>query len=346
MFTTEAVEDYADALAPLLPMDDAAHLPGDRAAPRRSRPRSRWPAPTTWRRARTAVRRSSRDGRSYHGNTLGALDALGQGAAPQALHARGSDGSCTRRAAYEYRCENPRHPGRLRRLARRRARADDRVLRARTRSPRSSPSRSPGPRSRRAVPCDDYWPNGRRGLPSLRRPRDRRRGDDRVRPDRTVVRRRSLGRPTRHRHRRQGHDERLRAVRVRGVRAARSSTTIAPRGFVHGFTWSHNALGAAVGPGDARAARATRTWSIGAREAGRGPSRTRSPIALDDVPIGRRRARARHDARRRARRRPGDEGAVPAPRTGDRAGAGGRAGRRTAPLLLHRARRRRRTATW
>ena len=46
----------------------------------------------------------------------------------------------------------------------------------------------------------------RRGLPPPRRPAHRRRGDDRVRPDRALVRARPLGRPARHPRRGQGRD--------------------------------------------------------------------------------------------------------------------------------------------
>jgi adenosylmethionine-8-amino-7-oxononanoate aminotransferase len=107
-FTTQALEDYADELAPLLPMDDpriypvsggseatetalkmarAYHLA--RGEPSRHRVVARWG--------------------SYHGNTRGALDASGRNTLRkpyepwlgQALHVP---------APYEYRCPNPAHP--------------------------------------------------------------------------------------------------------------------------------------------------------------------------------------------------------------------------------------------
>jgi adenosylmethionine-8-amino-7-oxononanoate aminotransferase len=107
-FTTEAVEAYAEELAPLLPMDDPRVYPvsgGSEAVetalklarayhlangePKRHRIVARWG--------------------SYHGNTRGALDASGREPlrAPyspwlgQALHVP---------AVYEYRCPWPRHP--------------------------------------------------------------------------------------------------------------------------------------------------------------------------------------------------------------------------------------------
>lgn len=107
-FTTEPLEAYADELAPLLPMDEprvypvsggseavetafklarAYHLA--RGEPARHRIIARWG--------------------SYHGNTLGALDASGRGPLRRpyepwlgrALHVP---------AVYEYRCPWPRHP--------------------------------------------------------------------------------------------------------------------------------------------------------------------------------------------------------------------------------------------
>ena len=67
-----------------------------------------------------------------------------------------------------------------------------------------------------AVPPDGYWPAiaevcQRHGVAAHRR-----RGDDRVRADRALVRTRSLGRPPGHPGRGQGRVVRLLAVRVRG----------------------------------------------------------------------------------------------------------------------------------
>ena len=66
------------------------------------------------------------------------------------------------------------------------------------------------------VPPDDYWPAIADGLRRARRPAHRRRGHDRVRADRSLVRARPLGRPAGPARRRQGRDRRLLAVRVRG----------------------------------------------------------------------------------------------------------------------------------
>ena len=87
----------------------------------------------------------------------------------------------------------------------------------------------------------------RRGLPPPRRAAHRRRGDDRVRADRALVRARPLGRPAGHPRRRQGRDVGLLAVRVRGGvgRGPRHGDAAGP-GFVHGFTYSHAPVGAAV----------------------------------------------------------------------------------------------------
>jgi adenosylmethionine-8-amino-7-oxononanoate aminotransferase len=107
-FTTAAVEAYADEVAAILPMDDPRIYPvsgGSEAVE------------TTLKMARAYHLAKGQGGRSivigrrnsYHGNTLGALDASGK--APlrkpytpwlgRFLHVS---------AAYEFRCENPQHP--------------------------------------------------------------------------------------------------------------------------------------------------------------------------------------------------------------------------------------------
>ena len=95
---------------------------------------------------------------SYHGNTLGALDASGKEPHPQALHRRGSGRFLHAPAAYEYRCGNPQHPDGCGDWHAVGARTDDLARRARRPSPRSSPSRWAAPPSRAPVPRDDYWP--------------------------------------------------------------------------------------------------------------------------------------------------------------------------------------------
>jgi len=108
VFTTEAVESYAGEVAAILPMEDARVFPvsgGSEAVE------------TALKMARAYHLAKGQGGRSivigrrnsYHGNTLGALDVSGK--APlrkpytpwlgRSLHVS---------AAYEFRCENPQHP--------------------------------------------------------------------------------------------------------------------------------------------------------------------------------------------------------------------------------------------
>ena len=108
MFTTEAVESYAEAVAGVLPIDDARIYPvsGGSEAVETAIKMAR-----AYHLARGASGRVAVIGRrsSYHGNTLGALDASGKEPVRKPytpwlgrfLHAP---------AAYEYRCENPAHP--------------------------------------------------------------------------------------------------------------------------------------------------------------------------------------------------------------------------------------------
>jgi adenosylmethionine-8-amino-7-oxononanoate aminotransferase len=107
-FTTEALEAYAAEVAPLLPLDDARLYPvsgGSEAVE------------TAFKMARAYHLATGQSGRhkviarwgSYHGNTRGALDASGKRPLRrpyepwlgQAVHVP---------AAYEYRCENTSHP--------------------------------------------------------------------------------------------------------------------------------------------------------------------------------------------------------------------------------------------
>jgi len=109
-FTTETLEAYADEVAPLLPFEDARIYPvsgGSEAIE------------TALKLARAYHLARGDDGRhkviarwgSYHGNTRGALDASGREPLRrpytpwlgQALHVP---------AVYEYRCPNPSHPDR------------------------------------------------------------------------------------------------------------------------------------------------------------------------------------------------------------------------------------------
>ena len=107
-FTSEALEAYADELAPLLPVDEPRIYPvsgGSEAVETALKmARAYHLARGEASRHKVIARRAS-----YHGNTVGALDASGREAlrrpyAPwlgRALHVS---------PAYEYRCENPDHP--------------------------------------------------------------------------------------------------------------------------------------------------------------------------------------------------------------------------------------------
>jgi adenosylmethionine-8-amino-7-oxononanoate aminotransferase len=107
-FTTEAVEAYADDVAAVLPMEDARIFPvsGGSEAVETALKMAR-----AYHLAKGQAGRSIVIGRrgSYHGNTLGALDASGKVPLRKPytpwlgrfLHVS---------AAYEFRCENPQHP--------------------------------------------------------------------------------------------------------------------------------------------------------------------------------------------------------------------------------------------
>jgi adenosylmethionine-8-amino-7-oxononanoate aminotransferase len=240
-FTTEALESYADELAPLLPMDDPRIYPvsgGSEAVE------------TAIKLARTYHLARGEDrsvviGRwnAYHGNTLGTLDAGGKRALrrpyePWLGRFEHVD------AAYEYRCPNPDHPNACGRFL-----ADlleEAIVRA-------GPGRVAafvaepvaGATLGAAVPPDDYWPAvvevcrrhgvlviadevmtgfGRTGTWF---------GVDRwdVRPDIVAAGKGSTG-----------------GYVPFGFAACSGEVfeTVRPSGFVHGFTWSHNGLGAAA----------------------------------------------------------------------------------------------------
>jgi adenosylmethionine-8-amino-7-oxononanoate aminotransferase len=107
-FTTEALEAYADELAPLLPMDGARIYPvsgGSEAVETALKMARAYHLARGEESRRKVVARKG----SYHGNTLGALDASGRDPLRRpylpwlgrAIHVP---------AAYEYRCPNPGHP--------------------------------------------------------------------------------------------------------------------------------------------------------------------------------------------------------------------------------------------
>jgi len=108
MFTTDALEAYADDVATVLPLDDARIYPvsGGSEAVETAMKLAR-----AYHLARGEDARSLVIGRyaSYHGNTLGALDAGGKEALKRPYAPwLGRFGQVS--AAYEYRCANPGHP--------------------------------------------------------------------------------------------------------------------------------------------------------------------------------------------------------------------------------------------
>ena len=243
MFTTEAVERYADELAPHLPMDDPRIYPvsGGSEAVETAIKMARAYHLARGDDVRTTIiaRRSS-----YHGNTLGALDASGKEPIRKPytawlgrfLHAP---------AAYEYRCGNPEHPdgcgqwhgAELERMI---SLAGAETVAAFIAEPVG------GATLAGAVPTDDYWPAivdvcRRHGILVIADEvmtgfgrTGRWFGVDHwdVRPDILTA-----GKGT------------TSGYVPFGFAAASGEVfdTVASGGFVHGFTWSHNALGAAVG---------------------------------------------------------------------------------------------------
>jgi len=155
VFTTEALESYADAVAPLLPLDDPRIYPvsgGSEAVETAIK------LVRTFHLARGEASRTRVIGRhaSYHGNTLGALDVGGK----QALR-RPYEPWLGRfdhvDAAYEYRCPNPDHPAacgawHAERLDRSIVDAGPSTVAAFIAEPVA------GATLAAAVPTDDYWP--------------------------------------------------------------------------------------------------------------------------------------------------------------------------------------------
>jgi adenosylmethionine-8-amino-7-oxononanoate aminotransferase len=242
MFTTEAVEAYAEELAPLLPLTDARIYPvsgGSEAVETAIKlARSYHLAVGQPGRSTVIARRSS-----YHGNTLGALDLSGKEPLRKPytpwlgrfLHAP---------RAYEYRCENPTHPdgcgdwhaAELQRMIE--SYGPDTVA-AFVAEPVS------GATLGAAVPCEDYW---------TKMVEVCRRSGVLVIADEVMT---GFGRTGR------WFGLEHWDVRPDIVTAGKGTTSgyvpfgfaatsgeiydaVAPKGFVHGFTWSHNALGAAV----------------------------------------------------------------------------------------------------
>jgi adenosylmethionine-8-amino-7-oxononanoate aminotransferase len=287
MFTTEAVEAYAAEVATVLPLEDARVYPvsgGSEAVE------------TAIKMARAFHLAESRPGRttiiarraSYHGNTLGALDASGK--APirkpytpwlgRFLHAP---------PAYEYRCENPRHPAGCGAWH---AEELERMIRSNGADTIAAFLAEPvvGATLGAAVPSDDYWPAvvdvcRRHGILVI--------------ADEVMT---GFGRTGRW----FGVDHW--AVRPDIVTAGKGTTSgyvpfgfaaasveifdaLASTGFVHGFTWSHHALGAAVARAVLRrlgeGALVERSSSLGARlKADLTRALTETPIVGDVRGLG------------------------------------------------------------
>ncbi|MEW6059253.1 MAG: aminotransferase class III-fold pyridoxal phosphate-dependent enzyme [Actinomycetota bacterium] len=250
MFTTESLESYANELAPLLPMDEPRIYPvsgGSEAVE------------TAIKLARTYHLARGEDrtvviGRraSYHGNSLGALDAGGKETlrrpyAPWLGRFAHVD------AAYEYRCTMPDHP---KRCGAQHAEALDRTIREIGADKVTAFIAEPvvGATLGAAVPTDDYWP----AVVGICRNHDVLLIADEVMT--------GFGRTGRW----FGMDHW--GVRPDIITCGKGSTsgywpfgftaasgpvfdTVRPKGFVHGFTWSHNGVGAAVAHAALRALR-------------------------------------------------------------------------------------------
>ena len=279
MFTTRALEDYANEMADVLPMDDARIYPvsGGSEAVETAIKMARAYHLARGNPSRVAVigRRSA-----YHGNTLGALDAGGKEALRKPytpwlgrfLHAP---------AAYEYRCPNPSHPAscgawHAAELERMITQADPATIAAFIAEPVA------GATLAAAVPPDDYWPSimdvcRRHGVLVI--------------ADEVMT---GLGRTGRW----WGVDHW--DARPDILTAGKGTTSgYVPFGFaaasgeifesisrgvfVHGFTWSHNGLGAAAGLAVLRMLR-EKGWVERSRILG---DRLRDDLcaALDDAPI-------------------------------------------------------------
>jgi adenosylmethionine-8-amino-7-oxononanoate aminotransferase len=241
MFTTEALEAYADDLAPLLPIDDARIYPvsgGSEAVE------------TALKLARAYHLARGEDrplviGRwnAYHGNTLATLDVGGKRVL-RSPYEPWLGRFAHVDAAYEYRCQNPEHPvacGRF--LADRLEAAIREAGPGRVAAFLAEPVA--GATLGAAVPPDDYWPAvvevcRRNGVLLV--------------ADEVMT---GFGRT--------GAWFGLDRWDIRAdiLTAGKGSTSgyipfgfaacsgevfdaIAPKGFVHGFTWSHNGLGAAT----------------------------------------------------------------------------------------------------
>ena len=279
MFTTGVLEDYADELAPLLPMDGPRLYPvsGGSEAVETALKLAR-----AYHLARGEPSRFIVIGRrsSYHGNTLAALDASGKEPLRKPytpwlgrfLHAP---------AAYEYRCENPRHP---QACGQWHASELDRMISQAAPSSVAAFIAEPvaGAALAAAVPCEEYWP----AIVEVCR-----RHGVLVIADEVMT---GMGRTGRW----FGADHW--GIRPDIMTAGKGTTSgyvpfgfaaasgevfdaVSATGFVHGFTWSHNGLGAAAAGAVLRVLRdddlVRRAASFGVR------LRADLTEALADVPI-------------------------------------------------------------
>lgn len=241
-FTTGALEDYAEELAPLLPMDDPRLYPvsGGSEAVETALKLAR-----AYHLARGESSRFVVIGRrsSYHGNTIAALDASGKEPLRKPytpwlgrfLHAP---------AAYEYRCESPLHP---QACGRWHAEELERMISQAAPSSVAAFIAEPvcGATLAAAVPCEDYWP----AIVEVCR-----RHGVLVIADEVMTGMGRTGRWFAAEHW---------GVRPDIITAGKGTTSgyvpfgfaaasgevfdaVSTTGFVHGFTWSHNGLGAAA----------------------------------------------------------------------------------------------------
>jgi adenosylmethionine-8-amino-7-oxononanoate aminotransferase len=265
VFTTRAVDAYADEVAAILPIDDARIYPvsgGSEAVETALKmARAYHLAKGQGGRSIVIARRSS-----YHGSTLGALDASGK--APLRKPYTPWLGRCLHvSAAYEFRCENPQHPHgcgvwQAAELEKMIASYGEDTIAAFIAEPVA------GATLGAAVPSDDYWP----AIAEVCRRHDvvliadevmtgfgrtgRWFGMDHwdIRPDILTAGKGTTG-----------------GYVPFGFAAASGRVhemIAAGPGFVHGFTWSHNALGAAAGLavlGELKAGLVDRSRELGAR---------------------------------------------------------------------------------
>jgi adenosylmethionine-8-amino-7-oxononanoate aminotransferase len=261
-FTTTALEDYADDVATILPMDDARIYPvsGGSEAVETAMKLAR-----AYHLARGDDSRTVIIGRagSYHGNTFGALDVGGKAALKKPYESWLGRFAHVE-AAYEYRCPNPSHPngcgayhaGEL---------AEAIGIAGRENVAAFIAEPVGGATLAAAVPSDDYWPAivetcrrygilviadevmtgfGRTG---------RWFGSDQwdVKPDILTAGKGSTS-----------------GYLPFGFAACSGEVfeTVKPNGFVHGFTWSHNGVGAAVAHATLRQLREDRLVEESARQ--------------------------------------------------------------------------------